>query len=151
MKIKKILVSILTIIVAAGIGLFVYLFLLHQLPKTEEMQKYYFERQSEFEKINNLILSKLKAAESIESKRNKALGYRYIETTSLPFPSVKYYTHFRGIGVASFGTGIAYLEKPPNKIYPSLEAMRRDADEIEGFLGYGHLSNHWYYFLWEAD
>ncbi len=53
--------------------------------------------------------------------------------------------------MASFGTGIAYLEKPPTKIYPSLEAMRQDAGEVEGFLGYGHLSNNWYYFLWEAD
>jgi len=63
------------------------------------------------------------------------LDYRYVEATLFLFPSIKYYTHFRGIGVASFGTGIAYLEKPPNKIYHGLEAMHQHAGEIEGFLG----------------
>jgi len=37
--------------------------------------------------------------------------------------------------VASFGTGIAYLEKQPKKIYHSLEAMHQHAGEIEGFIG----------------
>jgi len=49
--------------------------------------------------------------------------------------AIKYYTHFRGIGVASFGTGIAYLEKHQKKYNHSLEAMHQHAGEIEGFIG----------------
>ena len=54
-------------------------------------------------------------------------------------------------GVGTFGTGIAWLENPPDKIYPDLEAMKKDAGPIEGFVGFGNLSGNWYYFRRELD
>ncbi|MEN8107285.1 MAG: hypothetical protein ABFS22_04690 [Pseudomonadota bacterium] len=65
--------------------------------------------------------------------------------------SIKYYTHRRGFGVGTFGTGIAWLENPPDKICPGLEAMKQDDRQIEGFVGFGHLSGNWYYFRGELD
>jgi len=132
-------------------GMFACLYLQHRLPETEEMHGYFAQHQSEFKTTNRLLLSQLKTSESIDPKQPDAVAYRHIEATRLPSAVIRYFTHFRGIGVASFGTGIAYLEKSPDKLYPDLQAMQQEATEVEGFLGYGHLSGNWYYFRWEAD
>lgn len=151
MKIAKKLLIAVSIIIASVIGIKICITLLFQTPTTEEIKKHFSEHQSEFETTNKIILAKLKEGKPIDSIQKDTLAYREIEVSSLPFQSVKYYTHYYGLGVGTFGFGIAYLEKKPNNIYQSLEAMQQDAGEIERFTGYGHLSNSWYYFRFRAD
>jgi len=115
------------------------------------MQRFYLSRQAEFEKINIENISRLTAEQPIDTKQNKKVGYIRMSAELKPAVSIKYYTHQRGFGVGAFGTGVAYLETPPNKLYASLEAMAEDSGPIEGFVGYGHITGDWYYFRWELD
>lgn len=133
------------------IGIFGYLYFTTQLPNTEEMHSFYSSRQVKFEKINIENISRLIAGQPIDLKENKKVGYIRMSAELKPTISIKYYTHQRGFGVGAFGTGIAYLETPPNKIYASLEAMTEESGPIEGFVGYGHITGNWYYFRWELD
>jgi len=133
------------------IVIFGYLYFTTKLPNTEEMNSFYSFRQAKFEKINNEIISRLIAGQLIDLKKNKEVGYFRMSAELKPTISIKYYTHQRGFGVGAFGNGIAYLETPPNKIYANLEAMGKDSGAIEGFVGYGRITDHWYYFHWELD
>lgn len=130
-----------------------------QLPTTAEMKEYFFVHQSRFEQENSAIVSALTQKTVIDSGANTQVGYQWLETqpTLDAYQAgdpiiVRYYTHLRGIGVGTFGAGIAYIDPArTEKIYPSLEAMSDDAKKIEGFIGYSHISGNWYSFFWEAD
>jgi hypothetical protein len=148
---KRILVITLAIILLLVTGIFAYLFFVAKLPDTEGMQSYFSSRQAEFERINTEIILRLKAGQPINSKEYKKAGYLGVEAVLNSSISIKYYTHRLGVGLGVFGRGIAYLGTPPNKLYPSLEAMVNDSRSVEGFVGYGRLSNNWYYFSWELD
>jgi hypothetical protein len=132
----------------------VYLIFIARLPDTKEMHSYFLSHQAEFEKENTEIISRLKAEQAINSNENMKPVYFRLEAALKPSLSIKYYTHQLGIGLGAFGTGIAYLETPPNIIYSGLEEMVEDSRATEGFVGFGQLSSkssNWYYFFWEID
>ena len=141
MRILKILTLTLTSLLLLVLGLFGYLFFSTQLPNTEEMHKFYSSHHADLDKENKEIIS----------KENRKIGYFNVEATLNPSISIKYYTHQQGFGVGAYGTGIAYLEIPPHKLYASLEEMNKDSNSMEGFVGFGLLSHNWYYFRWELD
>ena len=147
----KLISLVVSSILLLVIGIFVYLFFSTQLPDTEGMHRFYLSRQTEFERINRENIANLKTGKPIDLKENKKVGYLRISAELKPSISINYFTHQRGFGVGAFGTGIAYLETPPDKIYANLEAMVEDAGPIEGFLGYSPISPGWYYFRWELD
>ena len=151
MRILKILTLTLTSLLLLVLGLFGYLFFSTQLPNTEEMHKFYSSHHADLDKENKEIISKVMAGQPINSKENRKIGYFNVEATLNPSISIKYYTHQQGFGVGAYGTGIAYLEIPPHKLYASLEEMNKDSNSMEGFVGFGLLSHNWYYFRWELD
>ena len=130
-----------------------------QLPSTAKMEEFFVAHQSGFEQKNTVIISALEQKIEIDSGVNRQVNYQWLKI--LPSldsyqegdpVAVLYYTHLRGIGVGSFGTGIAYIDpKKQEKTYPTLESMSADAARIEGFIGYCHISGNWYSFVWEAD
>lgn len=129
-----------------------------RIPSTADMKDFYSEHQNDFEQHNAALLMKLSKNESIDTGPNPAVGYQWLMV--FPHPSIyeegmeielRYYTHKKGIGVGSYGTGIAYLDPGTTETYPSIEAMKEDASQVEGFVGYGAIAGNWYYFLWEAD
>ncbi len=130
---------------------------LFSLPDSSEMKTFFFEHRQAFEQKNTSILSALRQQKPIATTGNSVIGYQWIQLepeypqTGKPM-IIRYYTHLRGIGVGSFGTGIAYINpEATEKLYPTLEAMNRDAKKTEGFLGYSSITGHWYAFRWEAD
>jgi len=141
----------LAVILLFTFGIFGYFYFTTQLPNTAEMQSFYLSRQAKFEKNNTVNISRLIAGQPINLKENKNVGYFRMSAVLKPAVSIHYYTHQRGFGVGALGTGIAYLETPPDKIYTSLEAMADISGPIEGFVGYGHITGRWYYFHWEID
>lgn len=133
-------------------GVFAWcLYLLHQSPTTRDMHNFFTHHQAGYEAVNNALLERLRAGESLDLDHNDTLGFSRVEASLEPSASVHYYTHYRGIGVASFGTGLAYLEQEPENLYDGIEAMQPDAASRERFTGYGRLTDTWYYFFWEAD
>lgn len=141
-RILFVLVSV--VLAIAGIGLY----LQYRLPSTADMETFFHEHRAELERRNIEVLA---AAGDVESGPDPRAGYRFLEVRREPPRAVRYFTHLRGIGVSAFGTGIAWLESPPEKVYSSLEAMLDDSAMTERFIGYGRLEGSWYYFLWEAD
>jgi len=144
-KIISILLAISTSVIVGGI---VVLYFNFKLPTTIEMRNYFSSHQSEFENKNAEILAVLAAGGHVDSGGNAKVGYLGLQATSEPSAQIMYFTHRAGIGVGSFGTGIAYLESQPVTLYPSLEAMRDDGGKDDGFVGFGRLSGKWYFFFW---
>lgn len=130
-----------------------------QPPTTAEMEEFFTTHRIGFAQKNAAILSALAQKTTINSGADAKVGYKWLETQPKPefFQDgepiiIRYYTHLRGIGVGAFGTGIAYIDPSiQEKNYPSLEAMTDDAKKVEGFVGYSHITDNWYYFFWEAD
>ncbi len=128
-------------------------------PSTAEMEKFFSNHKRAFEEKNKEILTELSQQETISSTGDLTIGYQWLEVDPTPeneqqnTPTIiRYYTHRKGIGVSSFGTGIAYIDpRREERIYPNLEAMREERKRVERFIGYSRISGDWYSFLWEAD
>ena len=156
----KIVVRILlAIIIAYTIGLGIIGYNRFQSPTTGEMEEFFSKQQNMFEGKNAALLTALSQKKTIDLDADAEVGYLWIEMQPEPHSYqdgdpllIRYYTHLRGIGVSSFGAGIAYFDqKRPEQTYPSLEAMADDAEKTEGFIGYSHIAGNWYFFFWEAD
>lgn len=130
-----------------------------QSPTTVEMKDFFTAHRTGFEQKNTALLSALAQKATINTGHDAEVGYQWLETQPGPDSyqdgepvKILYYTHLRGIGVGSFGTGIAYIEPAGQvKTYPNLEAMLDDAKKSEGFIGYSRIVDNWYCFFWEAD
>lgn len=120
-------------------------------PSAQEMKDYFLERQSAFEGKNAELLSAISENREIEKGTDEHVGYQWLKLTYEPNIQIRYYTDSLGIGVGSFGTGLAYLQSPPDKTYPDFESMYDDARRVEGFIGYTHILDNWYSFLWGSN
>ena len=144
---------LLGFIVVASLGTLIF-WSYRPLPSTSDLQSYFAAHREDFNRINqriiNIVSENKKLSLDEESKFAEILGIKFIEVLSADPPGVKYYSHKRGIGVASYGTGIAYLYTPPAKVYSAFETMKEDAKD-EGFIGFCKLEDNWYSFLWAAD
>ena len=152
---KSSLLVILVVIIAFGIMGYRQF----SSPTTVEMKEFFAAHRVGFEKKNAAILTALAKETVINSGADTQIGYQWIETQLGPDSYqngepviVRYYTHLRGIGVGSFGTGIAYIDPASQEtIYPDIEAMRDAAKKVEGFVGYSHITDNWHSFFWEVD
>ena len=144
----KILATFLILVIVAILGLAFIAY--SPLPSDEEMVALYRNNVHEYENRTNQIRASIMNNESFGSHRDEALGYYALDVRKSPF-SVFYYTHSSGIGVGAYGTGLAYFDEAPDRIYENLSAMKPDASAAEGFRGYAPIDGHWYYAFWEAD
>ncbi|MFC1524133.1 hypothetical protein ACFL6N_05010 [Thermodesulfobacteriota bacterium] len=133
----------------------VLLFRSYSLPDSAQMQEYFHQHRESLAAANREILASMAPDGHLQAgvtdKQAKLLDIEFIETNSR-FPlEIRYHTHVRGIGVGAYGTGIAFLELPPLRLYSNLENMAEDAAQEEGFTGYCAITENWYSFLWEAD
>ena len=148
----KILLRVVAIIAALIVLLVIAVQLLNPpLPDSAEMQAYFAERRDAFERRHAEVSAALAANKSVITGTNDAVGYEFLMRSHSPREGVIFITHKRGIGVGMSGTGVAYLNSPPEKTYPDLKAMYPDAKAVEGFVGFSHIQGNWYYLLWEAD
>jgi len=156
---KTFLKLLLAVVLITIIALGVIGYNLFSSPTTAEIKEFFSKNQSAFAQKNAEILSAVAQKKSINSNGDTVVGYQWLEVQPELHSYqngdpliVRYYTHLRGIGVGSFGTGIAYIDpRIEEKGYPDLEAMTDDAKKVEGFIGYSKISGHWYCFFWEAD
>ena len=127
------------------------------LPDSSEMKVFFLEHQPAFKQKNASILTTLERQGRIATTGNPEIGYKWLQIEPEHYQPgqplvIRYYTHLRGLGVGGFGTGIAYMSPgATERLYPTIEAMDKDAKKIEGFLGYSPISGNWYSFRWEAD
>jgi len=115
------------------------------------MLAYYTDHRTALEQRNRDILAALDRNESPATGADTAAGYRFVRIEQEPARTISYATHISGFGVASAVTGIAWLELPPAKTYPSLETMRDEAALDDGFTGYVALADGWYLFFRQVD
>ncbi|MBU1564983.1 MAG: hypothetical protein KJ630_05060 [Proteobacteria bacterium] len=124
-------------------------------PSLSDMQEYFTNHQEFFETTNNQIMSTMLSGKTFVPKESGSykniLWLKVIGDKVDQDFQVRYFTHIKGIGVGSYGTGIAYLNSPPKMIYGDFESMNKDASEEEGFVGYCSIKGPWYIFFWEAD
>jgi hypothetical protein len=118
---------------------------------TGDLKSFFEDRSSFFEQKNTELLAMIRRGDQIDTGFSRKIGYKYINIVSKDPFRIHYVTDQRGIGVGSYGTGVAYLEREPDIVYESLESMYDKGQGIEGFVGYGHLKGKWYYFYWKAD
>jgi len=154
---KRFLKILLAVFLVISITLAVVGYKQFSLPSSSDMKSFFLEHQQGFEQENSSILATLTQQKSIAMAGNPEVGYQWLQIEPEQYQPgkpliVRYYTHLRGIGVSSFGTGIAYMiPEAVEKLYPTIEAMDEEAKKSEGFLGYSPISGNWYSFRWEAD
>ncbi len=135
---------------ALVLGVALYAMFHEPMPNAGTMRLLFVDRQLAFERRNEELLRAAAEGRPYDTGPDNRIGYRFVRRVADP-PGFEYITHIEGVGTGAFGTGIAYLEKPPKKLYPSIEAMTDDAKAVEGFVGYGAIRPPWYFFLREAD
>jgi hypothetical protein len=153
------LLKVIGIIIALPFIVIIALIILvyNPLPTTDEMRDLYYQNRGAWEARTEAIQEAKAKNEDFGKKKDETLGYYTYSTGGDPFSAggdlfgILYYTTSSGIGVGTYGTGLAYLGREPQDIYPNLEVMKEEASKVEGFWGYGHIEGNWYYFLWEAD
>ena len=132
-----------------AVGLLV--FWLHgPLPTAAELTGLLEQNRSAYEQRTEEIRQAVNRGQRFAPLQDDALGYFTFDARREPF-RVLYYTSRSGLGVGAYGTGLAYLEEPPERLYSGIEAMREAARAVEGFIGFGGIEGDWYYFFWEAD
>ena len=144
----KILATLVGLLIIAVVALI--LFAYSPLPTVDEIEELYTLHREGYAARTAEIRAKLEKGEAPGNRVDETLGYFAYETRSAPF-SVTYLTHSSGIGVGAYGTGLAYFDAPPEKIYGSVESMKQDMAAVEGFRGYLRIAEDWYFVLWEAD
>ena len=149
----------LAVFVSAIIAIVVIGYKQYSVPSSAEMVAFFVSNRDGFEQKNREILSALDQQEQIDTGADSQLGYRWVEIEPLDSLAsnnepivVRYYTHVSGIGVGSFGTGIAHIEAGYEvETFASLEAVIAAAKGVSGFIGYSKISANWYSFFWNSN